>query len=71
MFNELMVEGFTIYAVLFCLIGYLFARQCATPVKKVIALIILFVLTFPGFLITLFFWSSIIAAFGDNPSSHP
>lgn len=66
MFNSLMTEGFIIYAALYGLIGYLGTRGAASNGRKVVIWIVLFVFTFPGFLITLFFWSSLISAFSDS-----
>lgn len=67
MFNSLMIEGFIIYAVLYGLIGYLGTRGAITTKHKVVIWIGVFVVTFPGFLITLFFWTSLISAFSDHP----
>jgi hypothetical protein len=70
MFNSLMIEGFIIYAVLYGLLGYAVTRRYRATVQKVVFLILLFLLTFPGFLLCLVFWSGVISAFSSEPL-HP
>jgi hypothetical protein len=65
-----MIEGFLIYAAVVGLAGYFVTRRAPTIGRKLIVWAILLLMTFPGFYLTLVFWSSIISAFSDGPLKH-
>jgi hypothetical protein len=62
-----MIEGFVIYAVIYGLISYATSRRYPAMGQKIVLWIVLFVFTFPGFILALVFWSGLISAFSDNP----
>jgi hypothetical protein len=64
-----MIEGFTIYAVLYGLLGYAATRSYCATAQKIMFWILLFLLTFPSFLLCLVFWSGVISALSNEPSN--
>jgi hypothetical protein len=62
MMNSLLVESATIYAIIYVLACYAFSKQYPTKVQKVAIWVLVFALTFPGFVIVAVFWSGIISA---------